>query len=306
MKEQVPYHVSVMPREVIEYLNPQPGGIYIDATFGGGGHTRALLTHGTGYRVISFDWDTAALDQNGEPLLAEYPKRLQLVWANFTNIEQALKKGNIRAVDGIVADFGTSQHQIFERPGFSFGTDTPLDMRMSPGHQRITAAHILARSSEQELTVIFKEYGQEHRARAIARAIVEQRKQKQIRTTAQLVALVESVVGGRGKRKIHPATQVFQALRIVVNRELDNIRAFLPAALRLLKPGGRLVCISFHSLEDLLVKQFCKDATRLYGIATQTITPKPVEASAQEVHSNPSARSARLRVLEREKSDKSV
>ena len=278
----------------------KPHGVYVDATFGGGGHTRLLLDAEPTCIVLALDWDMVALELNGDPMVAQYPDRLKLMWANFAQLQEKLKKAGYPTVDGILADFGTSQNQLMHRTGFSFRDDSYLDMRMSPAHQKITAAQVVAYAKEQELIIIFREYGQEPQARAIAQAIVEQRKRKPITTTKQLVELIESVTGKRMHKKVHAATQVFQALRIYVNRELDNIRAFLPAALRALKPSGRLICISFHSLEDTIVKQFYKDAQRTTGIACTVVTPKVVVAGEQELIDNPSARSARLRVLERQ------
>lgn len=294
------YHISVLPQEVLSYIRLKPHGVYVDATFGGGGHTRLLLEAEPTITVLAFDWDMVALERNGDPLVAQYPDRLKLVWANFAQLQEKLKKAGYPAVDGILADFGTSQNQLMHRTGFSFRENSYLDMRMSSAHQKITAAQVIAYAKEQELVTIFKEYGQEPQARAIAHTIVEQRKRKPITMTNQLVEIIESVTGKRMHKKVHAATQVFQALRIYVNRELDNIHAFLPAALRSLKPGGRLVCISFHSLEDRIVKQFYRDAQRTTGIPCTVVTPKVVVASEQELIDNPSARSARLRVLERQ------
>lgn len=296
MKEHS-YHTSVLTNEMLTYLAPIDGGIYVDATFGGGGHTKAILDTAPKCRVIAFDWDQKALETNGEPLIEKYGDRLTLVWANFAHIGQKLKKMGIPHVNGIIADFGTSQHQLKERAGFSFTHDTPLDMRMSPAHQKITAAIILARASENELVMIFKEYAQEPQARLIARTIVEQRSKNPLATTKQLAVLIEKVARPYKNRTIHRATQVFQALRICVNQELDNIKAFLPAAVRLLAPQGRLVCISFHSLEDRIVKHFFKEYCMAHPNG-HIITPHAVKARAEETAQNKSARSAVLRVLE--------
>ena len=153
--KEKPYHISVLVNEVLEYLDPKPGGIYVDATFGGGGHTRAILEHEPQCKVIAMDWDLAALEMNGEPLQEEFPERLTLIWSNFTLIDKKLQKAT--KVDGILADFGTSFYQLTERPGFSFYKDTPLDMRMSPAHQKTTASHVVNKATENELTSIFKE-----------------------------------------------------------------------------------------------------------------------------------------------------
>lgn len=289
-------HKSVLVQEVLEYLAPQPGGIYLDVTFGSGGHTRAILEKEPSCQVIAFDWDKNSLDIYGPALMEQFPGRLRLVWGNFALLYKHLKKEGIQAVDGILADFGTSQMQIFERPGFSVYKDTELDMRMSPPHQKITAADIINKATESELREIFKEYGEERFSGRFARIIVEERAKKKINTTKELATIIERAVPGGAKRgMIHPATRIFQALRIFVNKELRNIEAFLPIAYGALKPGGRLVCISFHSLEDRIVKQFFKTCEREYG--AEILTPRVVTASSEELRENPSARSACLRAL---------
>lgn len=285
-------HKSVLVDEVVKYLDPQAGETYLDVTFGAGGHTRAILEAQLGCSVIGMDWDTVSLETYGVPMAEEFGKRLSLAWGNFSLLYRVVKREHIKKVDGILADFGTSQMQITGRPGFSFSRDTPLDMRMSPSHQQITAAHIIASATETELSDIFFLYGEERYSRKIARIIVEERKLKPITTTAQLAEIVTKAVSSK-RGKTHPATRVFQALRIAVNKELDNITSFLAEAIRVLKPGGRLVCISFHSLEDRLVKQFFKEKER-EGIL-EIITPKVVTASEQELYRNPSSRSACLR-----------
>jgi 16S rRNA (cytosine1402-N4)-methyltransferase len=294
--QRTPKHKSVLTAEVLEYLNPQPGKVYIDATFGTGGHTRAILEAEPTCKVIALDWDANALETYGPALQEEFGDRLQLVWGNFALLYKLLKKEGIAKVDGLLADFGTSQVQILQRAGFSVYRDTPLDMRMSPSHQRITAAEVVNTASEQALRELFWQLGEESKARSIARALVQARTQQPITTTGQLVDIVESVVGGKLGRRIHPATKVFQALRMYVNKELDNITALLAVALGVIKPQGRLVCISFHSLEDRLVKQFLKEKEQEGKLAV--LTPKVVMASDREVHENASARSARLRAAQ--------
>lgn len=292
-----PYHIPVLVQEVITYMAPKPNGVYVDATFGGGGHTRSLLMHEKTCKVIGLDWDLAALEQ-GAALQQEFPGRLELIWGNFAQIDKKLSKEGFGKVDGILADFGTSQFQLSERPGFSFYKDSPLDMRMSPAHQKITAADILNAAPEKELTSILKEFGEEPHARAIARLIIKERSIKHISTTKQLADLVERIAGSKGKKRLHPATKVFQALRIFVNKELDNIRSFLPAALRALKPEGRLVCISFHSLEDRLVKRFFQEVSSGSRPVAHSVTPKGIRPTLEEVARNAAARSATLRALE--------
>lgn len=292
-----PYHVPVLVDEVLTYLEPKLTGIYVDATFGGGGHTKAILESVPGCKVIGMDWDLTALELNGEPLQEKFADRLELVWGNFTLIDKKLEKAGIGKVDGILADFGTSFHQLTERPGFSFAKDSPLDMRMSPSHQKTTAYAVINKATEADLIYIFKEYGQETKARAIARLIVQERKKRRIKTTKELALLIGRVLGPKRGKKLDPATKIFQALRIYVNRELENISAFLPAALRMLKPGGRLVCISFHSLEDRIVKQFFKEKSNEYESIFELITPKAVMPSLAEIKINGASRSAKLRAI---------
>lgn len=284
------YHIPVLVDEVLTYMAPKDGGVYVDVTFGGGGHTRALLESNSTCTVIACDWDKEAIEQNGASLEHDFPGRIQFIWTNFTRLDYHLKKLKIGQVDGILADFGTSQYQIKEKAGFSFAVDTPLDMRMSPGHQTLWAADIVNNYPEKELLKILYEYGEESHARAIVRAIIAARTSKKIKTTAQLATLIEQVVPRKAKG-IHPATKTFQALRIVVNQELSNIHALLSQAYRLIKPGGRLVCISFHSLEDRLVKQFFRDHKGDWTI----LTPRVVIATEREIRENPSSRSAKLR-----------
>lgn len=288
-------HPSVLVAEVLEYLNPQPGQVYIDATFGSGGHTRAILDAQPTCKVIAFDWDKKTIDTYASSLEEEYRGRLKVVWGNFAQIIHLLKKEKVTSVDGVLADFGTSYMHIFEREGFSFRRDTDLDMRMSPAHQSMTAARVLNESTEQALASIFFDYGQERHSRRIARAVVQERTKNKFKTTLQLAKLIEKCVP-RGKSKIHPATRVFQALRIYINRELDNIHSFLIGALRALKHNGRLVCISFHSLEDRMVKRFYKEQEE-HGNAI-LLHKKVIVASDEEIELNPSSRSARLRSLQ--------
>jgi len=291
-------HKSVLCYEVLEYLNVQPHKIYVDVTFGVGGHTRSILESEPTCQVIAFDWDKQALEDYGEPLKEEFGDRLHLVWGNFALLYKLLKKQGFNKVDGILADFGTSQVQIAGKHGFSFFRDTPLDMRMSPAHQQITAADVVNNASEKVLQDIFFELGQEQFSRKIARAIVTERAKRKIVSTGQLVEIILAVVPPFYKgKKIHPATKVFQALRIYVNKELENIKAFLSAAVEALHPGGHLVCISFHSLEDRLVKHFFADQARMLRL--KVLTPKVVMASEEELSANPSARSARLRAAEK-------
>jgi len=294
-----PSHVPVMVDEVLSYLQPQPGKLYLDATFGAGGHTRAILDAEPTCRVVALDWDTASLEKYAEPLIEIYGERFSYIWGSFAHVYKLLKKHRISQVDGVLADFGTSQMQITDRPGFSFSRETPLDMRMSTSHQRLTAADLLASCTESELAKIFWEFGEERYARRIAHAIVEQRQRQPFETTRQLAELVRRVVPSprSGRHTIHPATRVFQALRIWINSEIDNIRAFFPAAFKLLAPKGRMVCISFHSLEDREVKGAFRQWQQ-EGVAS-LLTKKVVTPSDEELARNLSARSAKLRSIEK-------
>jgi 16S rRNA (cytosine1402-N4)-methyltransferase len=283
--------------EVLEYLNVQPKKTYLDVTFGAGGHTRAILEKNKTCRVIAMDWDAKALETFGQPLKEEFGDRLELIWGNFSLLYKLIKKHDIEQLDGILADFGTSQVQIAGTPGLSVFRDTPLDMRLSTAHQQVTAADILNKATEQKLEQIFFQLGEEPKGRQIARAIIKARTTMKFETTGQLVDVIETVISNRGKRSIHPATKVFQALRIYINHELDNIQAFLPAAIKALVPGGRLVCISFHSLEDRLVKHYFLEQEQLGTI--EVLTKKAVTASEDELAENASARSAKLRVAQK-------
>lgn len=291
-------HKPVLVQEVLEYLQVEPHKTYLDVTFGAGGHTRAILESDSTTRVIAMDWDTRSIETFAPALQEEFGERFTILWGNFALMYKLLKKAGVKSVDGILADFGTSQMQIFERAGFSFSRDTPLDMRMSPPHQKNTAADILNTATPALLRTILYDYGDERFAKQIVNAIIEERGRSQIKTTKQLAQLIEKVVPGFAKKRgIHPATQTFQALRIYVNRELENITSFLPAAIQVLNPGGRLVCISFHSLEDRLVKDFMRNQ-ELAGTG-KVVTKKVVTASDTELRINPSSRSAKLRAFEK-------
>ena len=288
------YHKSVLVNEVLQYLNPQPNKVYVDATFGGGGHTRAILEAEPNCKVIAIDWDKIAIEKNGPELEEEFKGHIKLLWGNFAQIVFLLKKEGITKVDGILADFGTSQFQIAQRAGFSFSRSTPLDMRMSPGHQKTTAEDIINYATEAELIKIFIDFGEEHYARKIAKAICVERKKKKFTDTLQLAEFIKKIIFSKNK-KIHPATKVFQALRIAVNKELDQIRGLLHHSIQILNTEGRIVCISFHSLEDRIVKQFFKEHENEMKI----LTPKIVTASEEEIKLNPSSRSAKLRAAEK-------
>ncbi len=292
------YHKPVLVREVLQALSLKPGGHYLDVTFGGGGHTRAILEAEPTCHVTSLDWDKVAIETNAGPIKETFGDRFTMVWGNMAHLYKIIKKERLPKFDGILADFGTSQFQIHEKDGFSFRKDTPLDMRMSTSHQHKTAAIIVNEYSEKDLADLFWYYGEEQASRKIARLIVEARKIKPLKTTADLVAVIEQVYNPvifRAKRGIHPATKVFQALRIEVNDELNNIKSFLAAATPQLNPGGRLVCISFHSLEDGLVKDYFQE----HQMELQMLSKRPITAQEDELAENASSRSAKLRVAER-------
>ncbi|TET06964.1 16S rRNA (cytosine(1402)-N(4))-methyltransferase RsmH [Candidatus Dependentiae bacterium] len=286
-------HKPVLVDKVLYYLNLQPGKIYLDVTFGSGGHTRAILEKEPQCDVVAMDWDAQILEKYGPPLKAEFEDRLRLLWGNFALLYKIAKRERIGPFDGILADFGTSLIQITERPGFSIYRDTPLDMRMSPAHQRLTASELVAKASARKLQEVFWQFGEERYAKHVAQAIVKERLQRPIKTTRQLAHLIERIIPFHKRDKIHPATKIFQALRIYINKELENIRAFLAASVLLLKPGGQLVCICFHSLEDRLVKQFFQEKKEEGKLII--LTKKVVVPSKEEIQENPSARSAKLR-----------
>jgi 16S rRNA (cytosine1402-N4)-methyltransferase len=305
-------HVPVLLQEAIEYLAPERGGIFVDCTLGLGGHAQAVLQKGSGARLIGIDRDPNAIELAAERL-APFGERARLVEGEFWNVRRLLADLGIERVSGgILADLGVSSMQLDTAPrGFSFQRDGPLDMRMGAGET--TAADIVNEFPEGELVRIFREYGEERRARRIARAIVERRHEQPLGTTGELRDLVGRVSrpqrGPRGRR-IDPATRVFQALRIAVNRELSGLEDLLDQAIDLLDQDGRLVVISYHSLEDRIVKHTLRDLargevdqvtgrTRSETRVIELLTGKPVRPRSEEVAANPRSRSARLRAARR-------
>ena len=285
-------HTSVLLPECLHYLAPQDGKVYVDGTLGLGGHTAAILSASapTG-RVIAFEWDENAL-QYALVRLDGVKDRLTIVRRNFAELAAGLGELGVREIDGLLIDIGVSSLQLdMGERGFSFQRDENLDMRMD-ARGKTTAQSILASCSEQELADIFFYYGEERQARPIATAIVECRKHEEIRTTKQLVSIVAHAIPKRfHPKRIHVATKVFQALRIAVNTELENLGRILDDGVRFLKPGACFCVISFHSLEDRIVKRKFRNNEEL-----EVLTNKPVMASPEEIAVNPRSRSARLRV----------
>ncbi len=261
MSEMQLFHKTVLVQEVLEYLNPQPGKTYLDVTFGSGGHTRAILEKEPTCKVIALDWDQVALDTYGPALRAEFGDRIRLVWGNFALLYKLLRSEKIDNVDGILADFGTSQIQIINRAGFSVHRNTPLDMRMSPSHQKITAAELLNKATEEKLRELFWQFGQERNARQIAAAIIQERAIRPFKMTKDLADLIARIAPSKNRR-IHPATQVFQALRIYVNKELDNISAFLAAATSALNDEGDWYASAFIPWKTASSNSFSKKKSK--------------------------------------------
>jgi 16S rRNA (cytosine1402-N4)-methyltransferase len=301
IKTAASYHVPAMLQESLDALAINPAGIYVDATYGGGGHSRAILQklNGKG-RLISFDRDLDAQ----ENLPGE--KNFTLVHHDFVYLKNYLRHLDAIPVDGILADLGISSHQIdTEDRGFSFRFDAPLDMRMDKQNPR-SAKEIVNEESAEELQRIFGEYGEVKNARTLAQAIVRRRKIKQLETTLELTQAAEEVLPARENLKKYLAP-VFQALRIAVNNELDGLKSFLQQCLEVLRPGGRLAVITYHSLEDRIVKQFLqgeedRNIPNVYGGKQsdwKIISRKPIIPSNEEIEKNPRVRSAKLRIAEK-------
>jgi len=300
-------HIPVLGREAIAQLAPREGGVYVDATFGAGGYSRAILEV-PGTRLIAIDRDRTAI-AGGAELVERSARRLTLVEDRFSNLAEVCAAQGVEAIDGVVMDVGVSSMQLDQAGrGFSFRLEGPLDMRM--GQTGPTAADVVARASEGDLADIIYLFGEERHSRRIARAIVADRQETPFTTTRALADLVGRVVRSK-PGDIHPATRTFQALRIFVNEELEELQSALAAAERMLKPGGRLIVVSFHSLEDRIVKNFLSERSKTGGGSRhlpevaqsapsfQLLTRRPVVAGEDEVAHNPRARSAKLRAAER-------
>jgi len=289
-------HKPVLLKESVYYLTQSGGKVYVDCTLGGGGHAKEILKRREDIYLIGIDRDEEAIEIAKENL-KEFEGRFSIYKANFMDLDLVLKEEGIEKVDGFLFDLGVSMYQLKGERGFTFQEDQPLDMRMDK-EQPLTAYKVINNYPERELVRILKEYGEEKFAVRIAKAIVQRRKKKPIQTTGELVDLILSVVPEYYKHgKIHPATRTFQAIRIEVNKELDSLKEALEKTPDYLNPKGRLVVISFHSLEDRIVKQFMKQKEK--ESIFKIITKKPITPSEEEIRENPASRSAKLRVAER-------
>ena len=305
-------HIPVLLDECIKYLNIKPDGIYVDGTLGMGGHSEAILQRLTTGRLISIDRDITAIERAGERL-APYADRLTIVHGNFRDLDAILDEQGVRLVDGMLFDLGVSSPQLDEADrGFSYMSDAPLDMRMDAS-DNIDAWFIVNRWPQEKIERILRDYGEERHAARIAARIAERREEKEIETTLELVDVIKSAMPAAALReKQHPAKRSFQAIRIAVNDELNAVHAMMDAAPDRLKPGGRLCVISFHSLEDRIVKNAIHSrengctCPREAPVCTcgfvqtlRSVTRKPITAGGEELELNPRSRSAKLRVAER-------
>ena len=307
-------HITVMLRETVDYLNCKPGKIYVDGTLGGSGHAKAICEKiAPEGLLVGIDQDNDSI-RNAKKVLKPYESIVRIFHDNFVNLPAILGQLNISAVDGILLDLGISFHQIESSGrGFSFNKDEPLDMRMNAASGP-TVEDLIISVSEKDLRHIFKIYGEERRARQIARRIIQVRRQKEISSSKQLAQIVCDAIPKRARvhQRIHPATRVFMALRIAVNKELDRLEAFMENVVDLLNPKGRLCVLSFHSLEDRIVKHRLKTLEK--GCicppdfpkcvcnkkkAIRILTPKVLRPTKEEIAVNPRARSTRLRAIEK-------
>lgn len=287
------FHQPVLLHEVIEGLKVKKNGKYLDGTIGGGGHAQAILK--LDGKILGLDCDPEALNRAREFLSAACPTSWRLVKGNFKDLAKIAAANDFNQVDGVLLDLGVSSHQL-ETPerGFSFNDDGPLDMRMDP-ELKVTAADLINGLGKNELKKLFQKLGEERLAAKLAEAVADARRLSPIVTCRQLGEVILKVKPKKGK--IHPATQIFQALRIVVNDELNNLKEALFEALAILKTGGRLVVISFHSGEDKIVKNFLREEASLGQL--KMITKKPIRPSWEEIKQNPRSRSAKLRIGEK-------
>lgn len=304
-------HYSVMLQESIDGLNIKENGIYVDATLGYGGHSSEILKKLTTGHLYSFDQDQEAIQDSKKRLLA-ISDNFTIIYSNFVNMKEKLKEQGITKVDGILFDLGLSSPQIDNKDrGFTFMTNAPLDMRMDTS-STLTAATIVNTYSIEELSNIFFIYGEEKMSKVIAKKIVEERLKKEIKTTSELVKIISTAVGAKYFNKNHPERQIFQAIRIEVNGELDVLKKVLPDAIDLLNKNGRISVITFHSLEDRIVKQIFKKESEVdeivkglpvipkeYQPKLKLINKKPILPTEEELNENSRSRSAKLRIVER-------
>ncbi len=305
-------HYSVMLTEVIESLNIKPDGIYVDATLGYAGMSKEILKKlNDKGKLITIDQDEEAINYS-KNVLSKISNNFEIIKANFKDLKQELEKRNITKVDGIIFDLGFSSPQIDDSSrGFSFMSDGPLDMRMNLD-SKVKAYDIVNFKSEDELTDYFYRYGEEKLSRLISKKIVEERSKKPIETTLELVSVIESAVGAKNFYNYHPERKIFQALRIAVNDELNVLESVLPDAIDLLNKGGRMSVITFHSLEDKIVKKIFKENSEIDEIVkgmpnipleylpkVKLVTKKPILPSTKELEENSRSHSAKLRVIER-------
>lgn len=284
-------HIPVLLEEVLQNLVSVEDGQFVDATLGGGGHTYRLLEKYKQIRVIGIDADEVALTI-AEEALREFKDRITLVRGNFKNVKEILQGIGVSSIDGILFDLGTSTHQIMGKRGFSFNDDEALDMRMDI-REELTAYDIVNSYRVDDLATVLFEYGEEEKSRRIARAIVEARKKKPIETAKELADIVARAKWRRGR--IHPATKTFQAIRIETNHELESLKKGIESAVEVLTPGGRIAVISFHSLEDRMMKEFFRNSPAL-----KILTKKPLRPERKEILTNPRSRSAKLRIAEKQ------
>jgi 16S rRNA (cytosine1402-N4)-methyltransferase len=284
-------HIPVLLEEVLQNLVSIEDGQFVDATLGGGGHTYRLLEKYKQIRVIGIDADEVALTI-AEEALREFKDRITLVRGNFKNVKEILQGIGVSSIDGILFDLGTSTYQIMGKRGFSFNDDEALDMRMDI-REELTAYDIVNSYRVDDLATVLFEYGEEEKSRRIARAIVEARKKKPIETAKELADIVARAKWRRGR--IHPATKTFQAIRIETNHELESLKKGIESAVEVLNPGGRIAVISFHSLEDRMMKEFFRNSPAL-----KILTKKPLRPERKEILTNPRSRSAKLRIAEKQ------
>ncbi len=304
-------HYSVMLKESIEGLNINPDGIYVDATLGYGGHSSEILKKLNHGHLYAFDQDKEAIEYSKDRLL-KINNNFTLIYSNFCNLKEKLKEQKINKVDGIIFDLGLSSPQIDDSSrGFTFMKEAPLDMRMNQAN-KLTAEKIVNEYSIEELTNIFYTYGEEKMSKVIAKKICSERENKEIKTTKELVDIIANAVGAKYFNKQHPERQIFQAIRIEVNQELTVLASVLPDAIEMLKPGGRISVITFHSLEDRIVKQIFKKESEVnelvkglpeipeeYKPKIKIINKKPILPSEKELKENSRSKSAKLRIVER-------